>query len=800
MAPPLIVRAVLDAASYLKVSESVVSSNTLMGDSALGMGADFTRSAQAQVAAGVKVIQSQRLQIAEYAKLEAAAVAGSDAALVAGRNRVKAEAALNRSLGITTLATRTAGAEAKTAERDVGKLTRGALAGSGVFSKLGRSLAFASSGFIAVAGGATLIAESIRQAEALGVAQRQVDTQLKTSGKSWAQYGTKIDSVLLKEGHLAGFTRSQLLQAFGYLLRVGGNVQRSLDLTGLAANVARGRSISLQAASIALSKALGGSATALRRLGIIVPNNVTKMQALAYVQQKFAGQAEAGTSVSQRFSAALTDAGATIGTALLPTFDRLLTHFGDWVQKMNQSGKLTRDVNAVVHDLGIGFHLLGKAISVVDKVTGGFGHTLIAIGEIWAGIKILGWISALDTLALKWGAVEGAATGAATAEAAAAGGAGRRVIPVAPGVGAGVIGGLLITQSPEYKKFQAEVRNLHKTGPIGSLLHDSTENIFGVFGQFKQSFDNVVTSWKQLLGYFGTESPKFTSSFGRLPAVLTPRAKTASAPSGLLPSQLSQFTTTFALKEQEQIAQAQASLTRGTGDDVSAARNVLARIRLLIGQNRVHGKALIQALGLEASALSTIWTAEDAAAQKRAAAAQAAQERIQAQIQDSIDPLRLEVSLSRAQALGKPIIRILKELRAAAEKALKSGKLSLEQQKEAWDQITSINQQISSAMKSATKSALGNYKQLNIDKIAKSLHLTAEQSKALKSQLSQVGPHGTVPGSGVGAYGYRATREVHHHHFQLYIDGKPVETSVRKHADKRRRRNSSQRRGPNAGT
>src|SRR5262249_59226059 len=140
--------------------------------------------------------------------------------------------------------------------------------------------------------------ERIRKAEDLAGAQRAADQQLRTSGKSWAQYGGTIDKVLLKEGHLAGFTRTELLGAFTFLLRVGGNVRRSLNLVGLAADVARGRNISLQAASIALSKALGGSATALRRLGIVVPNNVTKLQALEYVQRKFTGQAEAGTTAS----------------------------------------------------------------------------------------------------------------------------------------------------------------------------------------------------------------------------------------------------------------------------------------------------------------------------------------------------------------------------------------------------------------------------------------------------------------------------------------------------------------------
>ncbi len=420
MAPPLIVRAILDTVQYFKAAEGVNTANAGMGATALAMGSDFTKSSSQVVAAGVTVAESLQRQVAEYGQLAAAAKAGSIEQQIAAAQGAKAQLGLNRMLGTSAVATSKVSQEAKKGERDLGKLTRGALAGSAVFSKLGRSLAFASTGFIAVAGGATVIAESIRQAEGLAAAQRQVDRQLQTSGKSWDQYGNRIDSALLKEGHLAGFTRSQLLQAFGYLLRVGGNVQRSLNLTGLAADVARGRSISLQAASIALSKALGGSATALRRLGIIVPKNVTTMQALEYVQKKFAGQAAAGTTQSQRLGASLADAGATIGTVLLPTFDRLAAKGSNWLTKMQQSGQLTKDFASVTTLLGHGLHALGDAIGTVDKITGSFGHTLLVIGEIWGAIKITSWISTLGALAVEWGLVASAAEKAAAAEAAAA--------------------------------------------------------------------------------------------------------------------------------------------------------------------------------------------------------------------------------------------------------------------------------------------------------------------------------------------------------------------------------------------
>lgn len=879
MAPPLIVRAVLDATGYLKVSESVVSSNTLMAESALGMGASFTKSAEAQIAAGAKVITSQRAQLTQLKMLQAQAIAGSDRRIAADVAVAKAERALALSTGGVAIATRGASAEAKVAERDIGKLTRGALAGSGVFAALGRSLAFASTGFIAVAGGSTLIAESIRQAEELDAAQRRVDQQLKVSGKSWDQYGAKIDAVLLKQGHLAGFTRSQLLQAFTYLLRVGGNVRRSLDLTSLATDVARGRSISLQAASIALAKALGGSVTALRRLGIVVPNNVTKMKALEYVQRKFAGQADAGTKSSDRFLSSLADAGATIGTVLLPTFERLLRKGGDWIHRMNESGKLTKDVTAVTHSLGTGFHLLEGAISTVDRVTGGFGKTLVLLGEIWVGIKITGWITSLNRLAATWGLVGSAATKAAVAEAAASGGAAAGAGARAGGgggLGALLTGGLigrLLGRGPTavagrvgmYTGAGAAAGTAASATGVGALavasiiaaqaLNDFAVNLSGGSGSVGGKISDAITGFftgglsgnakfspfhaifgqifhgrapfaSALQSTFGTPPPAASGS----PAFLTREPRWLSRLEHLLGLPASPFYSRpgqqaqqiggtrireikdFQLTMTEQLLQAQAGLTRSTADDAAAAKRVIARIKTAIDHGRLHGKALIDALNAEANALGTLWAIEDTAAQKRAAAAEAAtarastydipgtlqlaqakaeaygknetailkkiiaaaehaiaaggknwkglvaaygviasaRQQLEQDAQGAIIPLRMQLALAKAQATGADQSQILRRMKAALEKALRAAKGNIQRQIDIWNEITSINQQLGSSV----TNAYGKYRKASLKWEMEGLGLTPEQRRALEARLSQIGPGGSHPASGTGAAGY----------------------------------------------
>jgi hypothetical protein len=303
------------------------------------------------------------------------------------------------------------------------------------------------------------------------------------------------------------------------------------------------------------------------------------------------------------------------------------------------------------------------------------------------------------------------------------------------------------------------------------------------------------------------------------------------------------------------LAQARAALTKGTQDDVAAAKQEIAQIKREIASGHLKGAALVQALQAEASAVGTIQSAQ-------AAAVQATTTRIQ----NLIDPLKLEVELSRAQATGSSTLPALRKLLAAARKELSKG-LSLALQKQALDQITSLKQQIKAAQTQPTVtfaasakltlaiardqalgldpnkdllklkkailrfiathkkntaavtdaynqlsavnaqlgqtvgSALGGFRQASTRALTKGKNLTDAERRAVRQIISQIGPGGTIPGSGVGAAGYIIGTDgrpliVHTH---VNIDGKRVANNVTRHQQRHRRRNPHQRRGPNAG-
>ena len=758
MAAPLILRIIGDATSYFKTADTVVATNTKMGQSALAMGSDFAKAAEAQVAAGTKAIQVQRAMVAELTAAQAKTIAGSDEQIAATVALESAQSKLNRTLGISSAGFGATSRGAQDAERDLSKMTRGALAGTGVISSLGRSLAFASGGFLAVAGGATLLVRSITDAEDLAKAQDSLAVAIQHTGGNLAEL-EPVYAATAKSAAQFGISQADATAGLAKATTLTGNAAAAQRAYQEALVISKATGIDFNSVLTATSKAQEGITTSLRRYGILVTSTETGTDQLAQVMKRFGGQATANTTSVQVLEAELANAGATIGTVLLPTFTRLTSEFSDWLSRMEESGRLQRDANDGFTIMGDSFRTLGFAIKVVDDATGSFAHTVEILIALELGNKMLGWASALRVLAGEWGIVGAAATTAGEAQVAAvatsgAAGAGGAAEAGAGGVGGLFAGGLLGSvagskvrgffasraAASEIGGFGAEGEaavGVSATG-IGALGVAALLASDALAGLAKKVNDaagggstgrSIISGIEGALtgGIFGNSRVgkdaltagiyEFFRSSPPAPPVNTPQqnqqllgistaqlfgANPATAEFGAA-KPMETFWKTFTLTFKEQMAQAQAALTKSNADDVAAAKQVVARIKTELAEGNIHGPALFQALQLEANALSTIWSAEAAAAQKRAAAAAAAKAKIQAQIENSIDPIRLEVLLSKAQATSNQtdIVKTLKDMRDAAENALKTENLTLKQQKEAWDQIASLNQQIKAASTTA---------------------------------------------------------------------------------------------------
>lgn len=884
MPAPLIIRIVGDETSYLRAAENTVAANTKLDASFDKVGANAKRSADIQIAAAVRAHEALRANVTALRTAAASAPAGSREQIAATNLANVAQLRLARSTAVTSTESEKLAAGAKNAERDVGKLTRGLLAGSGAASAMGRSLAFASGSFIGIAAVSSAIREAVAGADELDKANRSIGVVLAHNNQQAGVTVASLDKWAKAQENL-GVSQTEALTGLRETVVLTGSATKGMLAYRIGLELSRAENIDLDSALRIAGKAIQGQTTSLTRYGIILPKTTNAQQIFNAFQARFAKQAETNTSAFDRLRASYSNVATSVGTALLPVFEKYAASLADWLSKSTNQEKITRDVAAATRDVASVIRGLIGVVQTVDKVTGSFAHTL----ELLATIKLASWtangILALRGLAEAFGLVKTAATAAEAAEVGAA----------AAGAGAGAAGAVEAgAASAGAGAVAAAAPVAAVTVGLGAIVAGTAAASFGNSSRFVQIKGHVFQVEVAGRGGRLVPVPDMTVGIPGSPVVLPSLLKGNNVPSffpsipgfpqplrgssggspGTSPgpfgsAQPISVFKSFSLTIPEQLAQARAALTKSTADDVTAAKQLVARIKRLIDEGHLSGASLIQALQSESSALTTIWSAEDAAAQSRAAAAQAAKQRIDQEIANAIDPLKLEVSLSRAEAFGKPVLPRLRALLAAAErglaKAMAAHNLSLE--KQALDQIASLKQQIQSAQTSTSvtftapaklelalakdaalgadqtkdllklraailkfiathkkniqaeidaynqlasvnqqlgqtaQTALGLFKQASTRALTAGLGLTAAQRKALRARLSQLGPGGTLPGQGTGAFGVVIgdNGRAIHVHTTVNLDGKKIAQNTTRHQQRRRGRNSTQRRGPNAG-
>lgn len=153
----------------------------------------------------------------------------------------------------------------------------------------------------------------------------------------------------------------------------------------------------------------------------------------------------------------------------------------------------------------------------------------------------------------------------------------------------------------------------------------------------------------------------------------------------------------FSLPFSLQLAQARASATASTSDDLRVDRQI--RSYILSAIPRLHGEKLVGAYQALASANEQIASAVKAAAEAAKKAAD--------NLKSFTVPLKLQVVEAKFDALGNTagFRRTLEQIKKVAQHALKSGRLGLQGQLDAWNTIKSVNDQLANISPSANKLA-----------------------------------------------------------------------------------------------
>jgi len=309
----------------------------------------------------------------------------------------------------------------------------------------------------------------------------QTQVALEAVGLSWSKYGDRIEAAIAKQSRL-GFDDEALLRTFSTFVRGNRDVEKSLRLNALAADVSRGRYISLEQAAQLVVKASLGQAGALRRLGIDAEKGATAQQLLTLLTEKYAGAAEkaAGTTTAaqERLNVAWENAKEIVGGSLTPVVTELADRVSDYLGDQRNMDRLQRQVNdavetgtAVVRGLadGLGF-VRDAAAPVVDALGGVENAAQLALivgiaTKVRKAAGTFGLIAAASSLTTRKVVADAAVAGAALDAAyrprgapvgaipGAPAGRGRWVVPVGAGpvtvaVAAGLIAYTAASGSP----------------------------------------------------------------------------------------------------------------------------------------------------------------------------------------------------------------------------------------------------------------------------------------------------------------------------------------------------------------
>jgi hypothetical protein len=308
--------------------------------------------------------------------------------------------------------------------RSLGRVTRGAIAGSGVFKGLGRMMAFASGGFLGATG-------FVYGARAAVMAASDLNEQLT---KTQEVFRSSSDVVEKFARNSLGLSTTQALEAastIGALLKPLGVVESesasiSTRLTQLGVDLASFYNTSVQDALDAIQSALVGQVRPLRRYGAEVSaarekevallqtgkeraNELTRQERLyarlsiifkdtRVAQGDFLRTSEGLANQLRIAQSSTTDIAAAIGEELEPAVLGVIKAYNDWASNgdnvkelQKQIGQLTKDATKLLGYFADALGVAKKAVEPFVDELGGVAKTLEIIATVWLGKRLVSW-------------------------------------------------------------------------------------------------------------------------------------------------------------------------------------------------------------------------------------------------------------------------------------------------------------------------------------------------------------------------------------------------------------------------
>jgi hypothetical protein len=186
-------------------------------------------------------------------------------------------------------------------------------------------------GGIVTVGKALIDAGKAAAEEEAGIAKLRASVE--ASGGAWDDASAAIEGYLSKQLMRTALDDGAGREAISTLTNMTGDYSKALDLMGLAQDLAAAKSMDLNTAAEIVGKVASGNTGILGRYGIVLQEGATATEALATMQETFAGQAEAYGSTTEgaqkKMDVAFGNLKETVGTYVIPIMASFATTLAD---------------------------------------------------------------------------------------------------------------------------------------------------------------------------------------------------------------------------------------------------------------------------------------------------------------------------------------------------------------------------------------------------------------------------------------------------------------------------------------
>lgn len=229
------------------------------------------------------------------------------------------------------------------------------------------------------------LGDSAKMAAAEESGISKLRTSIEATGASWGEAQTKLDAYLDSELARTALDDGDGREALSRLTAATGDYNKAMDLMAITQDLARAKGMDLAGASEIVGRVAQGNVAMLTRYGITLEKGASAEEALAELQKRFAGQAEAYAKTAEgsakRRAITLGNLREEIGAKLLPVMAKGEELFAQFVG----SPLVQKGIDALIGGLG---SVADKAIGIVNAFQvgadeGGAGAIFLNVaGEI----------------------------------------------------------------------------------------------------------------------------------------------------------------------------------------------------------------------------------------------------------------------------------------------------------------------------------------------------------------------------------------------------------------------------------